>query len=204
MTSVLVGTAHFLDGSLGWAIVSLLVGGQNRTFAPGHPVRPPVACRNQALLKVLQPQIAELKRRHEKNPEKMFSALKALYQQHDFSPFDAKVLLPTLVQVPVGLMLYRSVRRGLGSGGAFLWMKNLAAPDLGITLLVTVLAFCAAWIAPSSGAQGFQHTLMVFVQVAITVMVVSKLASGIALYYGAASSAVSIGQSLWLRRFPEE
>ena len=158
--------------------------------------------RNRELQRILQPKIDDLKRRHKKNPEKMLSELKKLYATHEFTPLDGKVILPILIQLPIGIMLYRSIRKGLGAGGAFLWIKNLAASDLPITALVTALALVSAWVAPSTAANNPHHTLMIFVQAAITVVVVTKLASGIALYW-AASSVVGIGQSLWLRHVPE-
>lgn len=40
---------------------------------------------------------------------------------------------------------------------------------------------------------------MVFIQIAVTALIAWKLAAGLGLYW-AASSAVGLGQSLWLRR----
>jgi YidC/Oxa1 family membrane protein insertase len=202
MTPVLVALTHFLDGSLGWAIVSLSLV-VRIALLPLAIRSARRSKRHQALLKVMQPHIDDLKQRHEKNPEKMMAELKKLYQKHEFTPFDAKTILPILVQLPVGMMLYRSIRSGLGGGGVFFWIKNLAAPDLGITAFVTALALVSSFVAPAATLSGPQHTFMILVQVAVTTVIVAKLASGIALYW-AASSAVGIGQSLWLRYVPEE
>ena len=202
MTPVLVALTHLLDGSLGWAIVSLSLV-VRIALLPLAIRSARRSRRQQALMRVMQPEIDGLKRRHEKNPERMMAELKKVHQKHGFTLFDAKTLLPVLVQLPIGSMLYRSIRSGLGSGGIFLWIRNIAAPDLGITAVVAALGLIGAFAAPAATLSGPQHNLMIFLQVAVTAIIVAKLASGIALYW-AASSAVSIGQSLWLRFVPEE
>ncbi|MGV9565245.1 YidC/Oxa1 family membrane protein insertase [Streptomyces sp. NPDC003480] len=68
-----------------------------------HPLSRAAAHGQQARAK-LQPEIAELRRRHAKDPEGLQRAVLALHERERVSPFSG--LLPSLLQLPAFFLLY--------------------------------------------------------------------------------------------------
>ncbi len=157
------------------------------------------AQRQQALARKLQPEIDALEQRFAQNPSRLFAEIRALHQRHGHRPLDFRVLLGSLLQLPLFGLLYRTIRDSLSANRAFLWIRNLAAPDLLLTLIVLALAAVSAWCVPALPAQA--RTMMVVIQVFFTAFLVWKLAAGLGLYW-AASNLVGLFQTLWLRRPP--
>jgi YidC/Oxa1 family membrane protein insertase len=200
MTNLLVTGIAFLDqvlgGSLGAAIVvlSLCI---RLALLPLTIRLARRARRNQAVARSLQPEIEALRRRFEKKPERIFEETMKVYRRNNHSPFDVPAMLGGFLQVPVFGLLYKSIKRSLVSSRAFLWIRNLSAPDLFITLLILSLTAMTAYLAPSASEQ--MRSAMIVMQVVVTSLIVWKLAAGLGLYW-VASSLVSLSQTLWLRR----
>jgi YidC/Oxa1 family membrane protein insertase len=155
------------------------------------------AQRNQAVVRAMQPEIDELKRRFEKKPERLFEETMKVNRKHNFSPFDAPTLLGSLMQLPVFGLLYAAIKRSLKTSRPFLWIRSLSAPDVLLTLVIVSLAAITAYWMPSASEHA--RTVMIVMQVIITSLIVWKLAAGLGLYW-VASNLVSLTQTLWLRR----
>ncbi|MGW8062832.1 YidC/Oxa1 family membrane protein insertase [Streptomyces ziwulingensis] len=92
-----------------------------------HPLSR-AAARGQKARTELQPRIAELRRRHAGNPEKLQRAVLALHEEEKVSPLSG--CLPSLCQVPAFFLLYHlfsSPSIG-GEANALLSHRLLAAP----------------------------------------------------------------------------
>lgn len=64
-------------------------------------------------MQVIQPKLAELQKKYKgKDPKKLQSETMALYKEHGVNPFGC--LLPMLVQMPIWIALYQSIRTTLG------------------------------------------------------------------------------------------
>jgi YidC/Oxa1 family membrane protein insertase len=86
----------------------------------------------QEKMKVLSPEMKALKEKH-KNDFRAFSqAQQELYRKHNVNPFAGMAgCLPLLAQMPIFMGLYYSLQESIHFRLApFLWMKNLAAPDM--------------------------------------------------------------------------
>jgi YidC/Oxa1 family membrane protein insertase len=153
--------------------------------------------RRQEVLRNLQPEIDALKIRFKKQPEKLFGETQALYRRHDIGLFDLTTLGATFLQLPVFAMVYGAVRSALKLPASFLWIRNLAAPDLILTLVVLVTTAASVYMTPNLPEQA--RTSLIVIQVIMTGFMLWKLAAGLGLYW-AASSFVNLLQSLWLRR----
>ena len=199
MTAALVSILALLDqilgGSLGGAIVALSFG-VRIALLPVTIRLARRAQRNQAILQMLRPEIEELKRRFEKKPERLFEETMKLYRKHNFSPFDGPALFGSFLQIPIFGLLYGAIRRSLSANRAFLWIKNLSAPDLVLTIAILSLTAITAYWMPSASEQA--RTTMIVIQVFVTALIVWKLAAGLGLYW-VSSSIVGLVQTLWLR-----
>lgn len=199
MNDVLVALLAYLaqscDGSLGCAIITLSLG-VRVALLPLTIKLARQAQRNQEIMRALQPEIDQLKKRFKKKPERLFEEMHKLYKKHGCSPFDTRILAGSLVQLPVFGTLYGSIRSSLTPSRAFLWIRNLASPDFFLTLLILSLTGLSVYLMPAASEQ--MRSRLITIQVIVTFLIVWKLAAGLSLYW-LSSGAVSIFQTVWLR-----
>lgn len=189
---------QLLGGSLGAAILGLSLS-VRLACVPLTVAIAKRTLRRQKILRDLQPQIDALKKRHEKNPEKLLAELRELYRRNGCNPFDAVSLIGAFIQLPIFGMLYGTIRSALRSPTGFLWIRNLATPDGILISLILLLTGLGAYFAPGISEQA--RTSIVVIQTIITAVIVWKLAAGLGLYW-VASGVISMLQNLWLRRSP--
>lgn len=84
--------------------------------------------RSMKQMQALQPHIAELRKTHKDNPQKLNKEIMELYRQHKVNPFGG--CLPLVLQIPIFFALYQALMRSIALKGAkFLWIKDLSEPD---------------------------------------------------------------------------
>ncbi|MFD9391872.1 YidC/Oxa1 family membrane protein insertase [Streptomyces sp. NPDC060000] len=94
-----------------------------------HPLSR-AAARGQKARTALQPRIAELRRKHAKNPERLQRAVLELHTEEKVSPLSG--LLPSLCQLPAFFLLYHLFSSSsIGGGGNGLLSHRLFAAPLG-------------------------------------------------------------------------
>lgn len=89
--------------------------------------------RIQAEQRLVAPQLQELRKKYKKEPQRLSQEMNALYKEHGISPFSSLTgCIPALVQMPVLIGLYQSIRAFTGSGTGqihgnlgFLWISNV-------------------------------------------------------------------------------
>lgn len=95
--------------------------------------------RIQAEQRKVAPQIAELRKKYKREPQKLSAEMNKVYREHGISPFSGLTgCLPALVQMPVLIGLYNAIRNATGTLTAngiskhFLWIDDVsqsAAPN---------------------------------------------------------------------------
>ena len=189
--------SQFYGGSLGGAIVSfsllarlallpLTVGLHRRARA--HSRR----------LKAVQPEVLRVRDRWKDDPGRMVAETEAAYRRHGLRPLDPSLLKGSLVQMPLFMGLFHSIRDVLatsGVGQSFLWVKNLASPDLGVAAIVVGLV----GLGSAAGASPSQSGWALLVPMVITLVMLLKMSAGFGLYIGA-SAMVTTLQGLIVRR----
>src|SRR5436190_6822878 len=91
----------------------------------------------------LQPELDRVKVRYRANPQKVAEETQRVFAREKVSLIPTAGCLGGLAQVPVFMALYSSVRRAATAGGRFLWVPNLAEPDLFVASAATVFTFLA-------------------------------------------------------------
>jgi membrane protein insertase Oxa1/YidC/SpoIIIJ len=94
----------------------------------------------------------------------------------------------TLAQLPIGTAFYEAMKR---VSGEFLWVRDLARPDVGLALIAAALTALAAKFTATD-----KQTVGMLIGAAITFAIVSHLSSGVALY-SIAWSGIGAAES-WL------
>jgi YidC/Oxa1 family membrane protein insertase len=159
MTNILIVLARVFAGSFGIAIIIFTFIIRGLTF--------PLTLRQiraSRAMSVIQPRLQEIQKKH-KDPRRRSEETMKLYKEAGVNP--AGCILPMLVQFPIWIALYRTIRLVLGSTpesfidlsqrlypwayvrqavpleNRFLWM-NLAQPDT--TFLLAILVGASTWV----------------------------------------------------------
>jgi len=193
---LLVCVSTALGGSMGWAIavVSLVV------RAVLLPLTLRMAYRGlemRAGLKRLEPELKRLRAKYKNDQRRLFEETKRLHQKHGVKVADGRSLFSLIVQMPIFLGLFGAIRRGLGAGGSFLWVKNIGAPDLPLAAMCAGLTGLCSWLAPEVPAS--QRVPMVVLPTLLTLFFLSRLAAGLSIYT-VAQGVVGLGQAVLVHR----
>jgi YidC/Oxa1 family membrane protein insertase len=105
--------------------------------------------RIQAEQRLIAPQLAELRKKYKKEPQKLSAEMQKLYAEHHVSPFSSlSGCLPALVQMPVLIGLYRGITNATqhltGIGHGFLWIGDIAQTGSAACCAVAKTATAAA------------------------------------------------------------
>ena len=145
----------------------------------------------------LKPELDRLQARFKNRPERLRRETRLLFEKKGITPFPVRGCLGILVQIPLFFALYSAVNRCVAAGGRFLWIGNIAKPDMILALCVSGIALVTSVLSrnPSDSSPGW----LVVLPAVITFMVLIRMAAGIGLYWGA-SSLVGLLQAVILRR----
>lgn len=189
----LFGLTQLLGGNLGMGIIALSVS-VRLCLLPWTVRAARRGLRMRERLKAIEPELQRLRRKHAHDPARLRSALFEQHRRAGVKPFSG--LGVTAVQLPIGLALF-SVIRGSLPGGRFLWVADLARPDVALSVVVGGVAVLAGLTAPSQSSA--IPAAVACVSGVVSFLVVSHLSSGLALYW-ASSSGIGLLQNLLVRR----
>lgn len=154
----------------------------------------------------LQPKIAELREKHEKDPQRLNKEIMKMYKENKVNPIGG--CLPLLLQMPIFICLYQMIWRSiLFKGAGFLWIKDLSLPDrlsemktnlpmidnftggyfnlLPIIILILMVVqqkMTAKNMGSKDPNQIAQQKMMTFMMPIVLLLVFYKVASGLSLY----------------------
>jgi YidC/Oxa1 family membrane protein insertase len=151
----------------------------------------------QQILNGIRAEIDKLKTKYAKNPQKLGTELSKLYQDHGVKAVDGANAAGMVVQLLLGAGVYSAIKRGLGAGGRFLWIRNLAQPNAALAIATGGLTLLAGLAGPHLPQQS--RTAVTLLPALLTVVFAWRLAAGVGLYW-AASTAVTAVQGLLLRQ----
>ena len=155
----------------------------------------------------LQPKVNEIKAKYGKDQQKMNEKMQELYAEHKINPVAG--CLPLLIQLPIIWGLFGLLRDPvayisdpamvLGAHESFLWVKDLAQPDLWI---LPVIAGVATFISTKMTSAGSDNSnpanasmkAMTYFMPLMIVWMGRTLPAGLTLYW-ALSYVFQIGQT---------
>jgi YidC/Oxa1 family membrane protein insertase len=197
----LFSLTQFYGGHLASAIVSFSL--LARLALLPLTVRMTLRARSHArTLRALKPALESVKIRCKDTPERFAEETLAVYKQNGVSPMDAGVMRTALFQTPIFLGLYHAVQGALKSDlgeQVFLWVSNIARPDLG----VAVLAASVAGIGGIAGASEVQPTWALAIPVISSGIMALMFSAGFGLYL-VSSGLVTTLQGLIVRRIEDK
>jgi YidC/Oxa1 family membrane protein insertase len=200
LRALIMTVAQVCNGSLGAAVV-LVTLAIRLALLPLTLRLARRALAHQRRLADLKPEVERLRRRHAADPAAQWRETAAFYERRGVKPVDGAGLLGGLVQVPVFGALFAALRTGLGSGARFLWIGDLARPDVIVACVVAALAAGGMVLAPPVDPQRRMLLLQVLVIAGVTAWFLSGTSALFGLSSGA-GSMVSLVQAVLLRRTP--
>lgn len=193
--SALLALSQIYGGSMGAAILTFTVT-VRLVLLPLSVRAARRALWRRGMLAEIQPEVDRLRKRFGKQPARLADEMAALYARNGLKPVDASSLGGLFVQVPLFIGLYSAIGRGLVRGGRFLWISDIAKPDL---LLAAVAAALTSWVAALSPAAQDQPSLVALLPSILAFLFLSRLAAGLGLYV-VASNGVSVLQNWMVKR----
>lgn len=154
---------------------------------------------HQQAMQELQPEMERIRAKYRDRSDRMAEETQKLLKKHDISPLPLAGCLGGVLQLPVFVACYSAVRDTATQGGRFLWIANIARPNLVLTAIVTAITFGTVAYSSSSMPSAQQRQLMLVLPVAITLIALFKTSAGVALYWGV-SSAFGLLQAYLVRR----
>jgi YidC/Oxa1 family membrane protein insertase len=152
------------------------------------------AMAHAAKIAELKPQLEQLKVRYGNDRAGLAEATMKLYREHGIGMMPPGTFISALIQLPVGAALYQAFASGLGPRLGFLWIGDLARPDVMLAGIAASMAGLAAGLTTSS-----TNRSAVAVSATITLVIAWRLSASVVLYW-IASSGVGAVQAAVVRR----
>lgn len=148
LREAMFGYAQLTQGSLGTGI--LVVTFVARALLLPLAVKLGVAAaRHQAAMSRLKPELDALREQHQNNPQALHAAMQGLFAREGVSMFPLSTLVGSLAQLPLLIALFSAVQQVAAQGGAFLWIRDLARPDVGVAVVATGLTMGSCSLRPN-------------------------------------------------------
>jgi YidC/Oxa1 family membrane protein insertase len=178
---VIRGLVDSLSGSMGLGLAVIVTALILRAIV--LPVSWSVAyrgCIRQRKMRRLQPELQRIKEQFAGKPDVYFQHMQALYSKNGLSFFDGKSLLGSLVQMPLLLGMFQTLR-DIGNGIRFLWVPNLLKPDLTLAIIAGLTTALMMTVNPDLPEQ--MRMFMLIVPSIIAAVVALKFCSALAIYW---------------------
>ena len=178
---------------------------------------------SQAKMKVLKPEIAEINEKYKDNAMKKQQALMALYKEAGASPLAGCV--PMLIQFPILIAIFRLFPSAIEiRQKAFLWADDLSSFDYILDLPFTIpqygdhvslftILMAIALIFSSKLNTGQMNDanqqmpgmkfMMTYMMPVMLLFIFNSYSSGLSYYYFL-SNVITLGQTLFIRRFVDD
>ena len=145
------------------------------------------AMRSSLQMQRLQPQLQEIQKRHQNDPQKLQAEMMRVYKEHNMSPFSTFAgCLPMLIPMPVLFALFFVFQNTIEFRGVpFLWLPDISVHDpyYILPVVVGISAFVLSWIGMRNTPPNPQTKMMGYIFPPMMTFLFLKFASGLNLYY---------------------
>jgi len=151
--------------------------------------------KNNLAMKELKPEIERLKERYKENPGELTKKMMSLYKEKGIKFMDRTSALNLGSQGVLGFGVFQTLK-AMVLDSKFMWIANIAKPDMALAFLVGVLTFLSMAMMPSVAEQS--AWIIFSISAVVSMFVLASFPSAIGIYW-ATSNLVTIGQSFLLR-----
>jgi len=159
------------------------------------PIAWPIAYRGsirQKKMLRLQPQLKQLKLDCGDQPQLYAARMMKLYQEHGITVMDWRSVLGSLVQMPLFLGMYQTLRVG-ANGARFMWVETLARPDPVFAILAALTTMLMMAANPDLPEQ--MRIMLILIPSIFAAVAALKFCSALAVYWTVSNcySAIQTG-----------
>jgi YidC/Oxa1 family membrane protein insertase len=191
----ILSVAQMCGGSVGGAVL-LVSAGVRLALLPLTLRIARQARAQQGRLATLKPEIEALRKRHAKDPARLWQEVQALYKRHDIRLLQPSAMVSVLVQTPLLGAVFSATRRGLGEKVRFLWVAELARPDallgLAVSALTALVTAAAMQVGGDKNAMTTAAPAIAAVIGLATLAFLWTASSAVALSVGAGSAVTAL------------
>jgi len=147
------------------------------------PISWPIAYRGairQKRTQRLQPELRRLKSECGDEPRIYAERIMKLYEEHGMTVMDWRSVLGSLVQMPLFLGMYQTLRAGV-NGARFLWVETLARPDPVFVVLAALTTMLMMMANPDLPEQ--MRVALVVIPSILAALAALKFCSALAVYW---------------------
>jgi YidC/Oxa1 family membrane protein insertase len=141
----------------------------------------------------LQPELARLKLECGNEPQIYAQRMMKLYQENGMTMMDWRSILGSLVQMPLFLGMYQTLRAG-ANGARFLWVETLSRPDPWFAVLAGLTTLLMMAANPDLPEQ--MRLILILVPSIIAVVAALKFCSALAVYWTVSNCYTAIQTSV--------
>ena len=145
------------------------------------------AMRASLRMQQIQPQLMEVQKRYQDNPEKQRNEMMRVYKEHDMTPFSPMVgCLPMLLPMPILFALFFVFQNTIEFRGvSFLWLPDISLKDpyYIVPILMGLSMFVLSWIGIRNAPPNPQAKIMAYFLPVLMTVFFLNFASGLNLYY---------------------
>lgn len=189
--------AQVCNGNLGYGILIVTFLARLALLPLGLRLATVVQAHQRAMQKI-QPELEALRRKYQRNPARLAEETRRVMAREGVSPISAAGCIGSLAQIPVFVAQYAAVREVAAIGGRFLWVRDISRPDFLIAALATLFTVAAS--ATGSGGPSPNRSIVLLMSGIVTAIALSKMATGIGLYWGLSSLFGAVQGIVVLRR----
>src|SRR5688572_27539789 len=145
------------------------------------------AMRASLRMQQIQPQLMEVQKRYQDNPEKQRNEMMRVYKEHNMTPFSPMVgCLPMLLPMPILFALFFVFQNTIEFRGvSFLWLPDISLKDpfYIVPILMGLSMFALSIIGMRNSPPNPQAKMMAYVLPVMMTVFFLNFASGLNLYY---------------------
>ena len=186
------GLLIFLSSNLnlgtGFGIVALTLLLRTVILPISWPIAYRGSIRQKKMLR-LQPELERLKAECRDQPQLYAGRMMKLYQEHGMTVMDWRSLLGSLVQMPLFLGMYQTLRAGV-NGARFLWVETLARPDPVFAVLAALTTMLMMMANPDLPEQ--MRVMLILIPSILAAIAALKFCSALAVYWTVSNCYSSI------------
>ena len=151
--------------------------------------------KNRLAVEKIRPEVERLREIYSDNPGELAKRTMAIYKKNGIRFIDRTSIMNIGSQGILGISMFQALRN-MAFSSKFIWIADIAKPDVILAFMVGVLTFASMLIMPGTVEQ--QNFLMLFILTGVVMFVLASFPSALGLYW-ATSNAVTIVQTLVLR-----
>ena len=160
--------------------------------------------RSSIRINEIQPEIQKIQKKYKNDPQRLQQEQMKLYKEYNINPFGS--CLPLLLQWPILIALYYVFNNIQGiSGITFLWIKDLASPDIFLAVLAGATQYYAGLLMNPKGdsAQSKTASNMNLSMSRMMIFISSRLKAALVIYW-VTSNLIQMGQTILTKKLEQK